>query len=114
MTDRLLPPRFADLQPWVAAWALPNERERYFKLHSVDIDELRAFYDAMMPRMDGVLDYLNGFDARSMPEDVTCLFQLAMTFAETAHPIDLGWKSVDFDAAYPWQKLEFRTVGIGS
>jgi hypothetical protein len=33
-----------------------------------------------------------------------------MTFAETAHPIDLNWNDVDFPDAYPWDKFEFRTV----
>ena len=35
---------------------------------------------------------------------------LSLAFAETAHPIDLGWSDVDFTDAYPWDRFEFRTV----
>jgi hypothetical protein len=110
MTERMLPPRFAELAPFVADWALSTERDRFLRLHTVTIDVLRPFYEAMLARMDEVLDYLNQYDMDSLPADARTLFDLAMTFAETAHPIDLKWSDVDFNDAYPWQKFEFRTV----
>jgi hypothetical protein len=113
-TERPLPSRFADLAPFVAAWALPNERARFEKLHAVMLDELRPFYEAMLPRMDEVLDYLDQYKVGQMPDDAHTLFELAMTFAETAHPLDLKWSDVDFDDAYPWQRFEFRTVSLAA
>lgn len=110
MTTRTLPAPFSDLAPFVDDWALPTEKKRFERLHTVSLAELRRFYDAMLPRMDAVLDHLDQFDADQLPDAERTLFELAMTFSETAHPIDLGWKDVDFDDAYPWQGLEFRTV----
>ena len=47
MTD-VLPPAFADLEPF-AAWCLPTEAERYAKRLASSMDELQAFYDAGLP-----------------------------------------------------------------
>ena len=114
MPSRKLPEAFADLQPFVAEWALANERERFLKLHAVTIAQLRGFYDAMLPRLEQVLQYLNEWKIAELPEDARTLYDLAVTFAETAHPVDLKWKDVDFPDAYPWQKFEFRTVSAGA
>ena len=113
-TERPLPPRFTDLAPFVAAWALPNERARFEKLHASSLADLKPFYDAMLPRMDAVLDYLDQYEVGHMPDGAQTLFELAMTFAETAHPLDLKWSGVDFDDACPWQRFEFRTVSLTS
>ena len=114
MPSRKLPEAFADLQPFVEEWALTNERERFLKLHAVTIDQLRAFYDAVLPRLEDVLKYLDAFRISELPEDERTLYDLAMTFAETAHPIDLKWKATDFPDAYDWRKFEFRTVSAGA
>ena len=110
MTDKTLPAAFADLAPHVERWALATERERYLRLHGSSLAELRVFYDAMLPRIGAVIDYLNQYSLAALPAHARTLFDLAMTFSETAHPIDLNWDDVDFDSAYDWNKFEFRTV----
>lgn len=105
-----LPEAFSDLEPFVAEWALTSEQARFLKLHSVGIGDLRAFYDAVLPRLQQVLDHLNAHRIDDLPPPERTLFNLAMTFAETAHPCDLRWKDVDFPDAYDWRKFEFRTV----
>lgn len=107
---RPLPAQFSDLAEFVAAWALPTERERFHKLHTSTLEELRRFYDAMLPRMNEILAWLNQYKVSDMPEDARTLFDLSLAFAETAHPIDLGWSDVDFNNAYPWDKFQFGTV----
>ena len=90
--ERTLPAQFADLAVWVRDWALTTERERFLKLHSVQLLQLRDFYQAMLPRIDEILVYLNQWEVSALPADARTLFDLAMTFSETAHPIDLNWK----------------------
>lgn len=107
-----LPDRFLHLEPYVADWALSNERARFLKLHATSFEDLRGFYEALLPEMDAILEYLKEFPLDDMPPEETTLFYLAMTFAETAHPLDLGWKNVDFPSAYPWHRFEFRTVSL--
>lgn len=112
MDAQTLPEPFADLEDLVAEWALASERDRYQKLHRSDIDAVRTFYDRMLPRMTAVLEYLDRYTELDMPADARALYHLALTFAETAHPIDLKWKDVDFESAYAWDAMEFRTVSL--
>jgi hypothetical protein len=110
MSENTLPAQFAKLSPWVAGWALATEQDRYMKLHSVTFEQLKAFYDAMLPEMDAIMAFLTTQPVEGMAPDAETLYKLAMTFAETAHPMDLGWKDTDFPSAFPWDRLEFRSV----
>jgi hypothetical protein len=110
MTTRSVPPTFAELQPFVAQWALRSEEERYALLHAVTMAQLRQFYDIMMSRLPEVLEYLNGFPLDELPDDAQTLFDLAMTLAHTAHPIDLKWKDTDFKGACDWRKMGFASM----
>ena len=104
---KTLPPPFSALEPFTADWALGNEKDRHDHLVSRSIAELRPFYDAMLPRMDEITAYLNAFPLDAMPEDAQALFDLAMTFMESAHPIDLRWKTTDIEDKCPAHRFEF-------
>jgi hypothetical protein len=102
---RELPPEFSDLQPWIAEWALPHERDRMQKLIAIDIETLRPFYDAMLARMPAIRHYLDHFSLNAMPPEAATLFDMALTFMETAHPIDLGWKTTDIEDKFPHERF---------
>ncbi len=110
MSNETLPVPFAKLAPWVDDWAIATEEARYHKLHATTFAQLKAFYDAMLPEMDAIMVYLKTQPVEGMAPDAQNLYHLAMTFAETAHPLDLGWKDVDFPSAFQWDRLEFRSV----
>jgi len=110
MSEKTLPAQFANLSAWVDEWALATEQDRYRKLHAVTFEQLKAFYDAMLPEMDAVMGFLTTQPVEGMAPDAENLYKLAMSFAETAHPIDLGWKDTDFPSAFAWDRLEFRSV----
>ena len=110
MTERTIPEQFASLRPFVQGWALASEEERYAKLHSVTLDELRAFYEAMMARLPEVLAFLDNYPLDQLPVEATTVMDLAQTFAHTAHPLDLGWKDVDFKGACDWRKVGFGSI----
>lgn len=105
-----LPEAFSDLALFVPEWALPSEEMRFHKLHSVKLEDLQAFYDVMLPRLPAIMDYLGQFKLHDLPAQARTLFDLAMTFVETSHPIDLGWGDTDFPGAYRWQAFEFRSI----
>ncbi|MFM9970820.1 MAG: hypothetical protein ACKVQK_20700 [Burkholderiales bacterium] len=102
-----LPAQFSDLQPFVQAWAYATEKERHDKLISSSIEELRPFYDAMLPRMDEITVYLNRFPLDAMPASEQLLLDLAMGFMESAHPIDLHWKTTDIEDKFPAHRFKF-------
>jgi hypothetical protein len=112
MTANLLPNGFPELEPYVAGWAIDNEKDRYLKLHRSELEDVRTFYNAVFARIDDIIDRLNQTPLASFSNEEKTLLNLAMTFAETAHPIDLNWKGVDFNDAYTWEKFEFRGVSL--
>jgi hypothetical protein len=58
MTEHALPEAFADLVPF-AEWSVPIERDRHRKRVVSDLETVRKFYDAMLPRMEAIITYLN-------------------------------------------------------
>jgi hypothetical protein len=82
-----LPDQFRDLEPFLS-WALSTERERSAQRHASSVPELRAFYDAMLPRMPDILDFLNGFSLDGVPAEVNRLFLMTLSLAEIAPAIE--------------------------
>ena len=102
-----LPPEFSALDSYTREWALTNEKDRHDHLVSLSIDQLKLFYEAMLPQMDAITKYLNQFSLDAMPADAKLLFDMAMTFMESAHPIDLHWKTTDIEDKVPAERFQF-------
>ena|SRR5579859_1367220 len=81
MADQKLPAQFAALEPFLD-WALATERERTARRHATPMTEIRAFYEAMLRRLDEILTYFEGFATERVPADVQRLFLLSMSLAE--------------------------------
>jgi len=88
MSRGLLPEQFKDLEPFME-WALAKESERTRKRLSSPMEELRAFYHAMLPRMEAIIEYLNQFPLDQMSEDAERLFYLTLSLAEVADAVEL-------------------------
>ncbi len=87
MSKSLLPAQFRDLEPWMA-WSLATEQERNRKRLASTMQDIKAFYDAMLARMAEVLPYLDQFPVEALPEDATCLFYLTLSLAEVAPAVE--------------------------
>ena len=106
MSEALLPPEFADLEP-LAGWALPSERERYDKRVASTMDELQAFYDAAFPRLEDALTYLEQFSMDALHDDATNLLWLYCALVTVSFPVEV-WRqprvpdsgASTFDAVY--------------
>ena len=60
MSTALLPPEFADLEPFAAEWSvLPTLEDRLQKRLVSPMPELQAFYDAVYPRAEAAMTYLD-------------------------------------------------------
>jgi len=86
----ILPADFVDLEPF-AEWAIPTERARYAKRLSSTIDELQAFYDAALPRMDAAAAYLEQFDINALPDDTKRLLWLYCSLVTVSFPVEV-WR----------------------
>jgi hypothetical protein len=85
--EQKLPAQFAELEGFLG-WSLATERERTAKRQTSSMREIKAFYDAIVPRLDELLDYLNDFPQEDVSSDVQRLFLLSMSLAEIAPAVE--------------------------
>lgn len=86
----ILPPEFADLEPY-ADWCLPSEDERYDKRLASSMDELQAFYDASFARIDDAFAYLDQFELTALPDDAAQLLLLYHSLMTASFPVEV-WR----------------------
>ena len=86
---RALPETFADLAPFADKWVKETERERHGERLASSPEELRAFYDAMLPRMEAICDYLDQFPVDALPEPERCLMALGLSFMEVCMAVEM-------------------------
>jgi hypothetical protein len=101
MTADLLPPEFADLEPFAPTWCLATEPERWARRQASTLDEMQEFYDAFFPRAEEALQHCDRFDLDAMPDDATRLLELLHSLALVSYAVEV-WRQplpVDTGAA---------------
>jgi hypothetical protein len=88
MADALLPGEFADLEPFAKKWALATEGERYSERLSSTMAEMQAFYDAITPRAEEAITYLDKFPLDDMPTDALNLLHLLYSMVTVSFPVE--------------------------
>jgi len=91
MAGKLLPPEFSDLERFVADWCLDSEPERYAKRLASSMDEIEEFYDAVMPRSEDAIQYLEKLPLDDLPEDATRLLKLLYSLILMSFPVEI-WR----------------------
>jgi hypothetical protein len=94
---------------WVLATALERQRKRA----SVDLPTLKSFFDALFPEMDRIFLYLKTVPMNGMTAEDKNLYNLAATWMEMTHPIDLGWKETDESGVFPFDRVELKENSPG-
>lgn len=84
-----LPEDFSELEPYVAGWALATRAERYSARLDRPFDDLVAFYDAIAPRAEEAIAYLDGLDINALPEDATRLLHLLYSFILVSYAVNV-------------------------
>lgn len=84
----MLPPEFADLEPFAATWSLPTERDRYDRRLASTMAELQAFYDAIFPRAIAVLDYLDPIPLDELPDEALNLLRMCYALSTISFAVD--------------------------
>ena len=83
-----LPAAFADLESHCEYWLHDTEAARNRARISTDMPRIRAFYDAVMPRFDAIIQHLNGFALGALPAAEENLLNLAFSFVEASAPVE--------------------------
>jgi len=86
----MLPTEFADLEPFTD-WCLPSEPQRYAKRLASSMVEMKAFYDAIIPRAEEALAYCDKFPLDDLPDDVLNLMHLLYSMIMVSFPVEC-WK----------------------
>ena len=86
-----LPSDFAELEPFAERWCLATEPERYGQRLASTIDDMQAFYDAVVPRADEIMVYLEQFPLDSLPEDALNLLHLLYSMIQVSFPVEV-WR----------------------
>jgi hypothetical protein len=84
-----LPAGFEDLEPFAADWAKPTRAERYETRLLMDIDELVEFYDAVAPRAEEAIAYLDTLPLDDLPDDATRLMQLLYSMILVSYAVNI-------------------------
>jgi len=91
MSDALLPPPFADLEPWATTWCLATEPERWERRLRSSMAELQSFYDACFPRAEEAIAWCDRFALDAMPADTERLLQLLHSLLMVSYAVEV-WK----------------------
>ena len=91
MSDALLPPEFAELEPWAATWCLATEPERWAQRLRSSMEDLRAFYNAFFPRAGQAITYCDRFPLDDLPPEAERLLQLLHSLLMVSYAVEV-WK----------------------
>jgi hypothetical protein len=87
----MLPPEFADLEPYAETWCLATETERWNLRLASSMDDLQAYYDAIFPHVPEAIAYVDRFSLDEMPADAVNLLRMVYSFIIVSFPVEL-WR----------------------
>jgi hypothetical protein len=88
VSTTMLPSEFSDLEPFAAKWCLAGEDERYQERLASTMDEMQAFYDAIVPRANDAMDYCDKSPLDDLPEDSLNLLHLLYSMVMVSFPVE--------------------------
>ncbi len=95
----LLPEPFVELEPLVAEWALGSEAQRNYKRRNSDMQVLHDFYNALLPRMEALAEYLRPLAIDQFSDEQKNLYDLALMFMEMSLSIE-NFRSPDVPGGF--------------
>src|SRR3546814_9110519 len=77
MTETVsLPEGFEALEPYAKVWGkLEDQAQRYLQRQHSSMQELKAYYDAVAPRLNEIFDHLDKFPLNDLPEQEALLYR---------------------------------------
>ncbi|PUA19685.1 hypothetical protein [Glaciimonas sp. PCH181] len=90
---KTLPTQFLEFEQFLN-WALPSETQRRQKRESLSLEEIREFYDAVLPKAEAVFDYFRATEsecggAEKVGPETRLLFVLMLAFSEASLSVEL-------------------------
>jgi hypothetical protein len=108
----ILPEPFADLEGFAADWAKETFKERYAQRMASTQADLQTFFDAVYPRMDDMVAYLDQYPVGELPADARALYCIACALMDVAPAVEI-FKQPTVPLGMEWWKpvvTEYRTA----
>lgn len=104
----MLPENFSDLERFARDWCIEHEADRYKKRLASSIGELQDFYDAVTPRADEAMAYLDTVGMANLSDRDINLLRLLYALCSVGFAVDCFSqpKVPDSGAAYLEVTLE--------
>ena len=100
-----LPGGFAELEAFVEQWDLITERERHTTRLTAPIEQSNALYDALLPQIEPIAEYLADFDINALPAPEQSLLNLALSFMEVSLTVEC-LKSPTVPGGFAYERFE--------
>lgn len=85
----MLPPQFAEWERFAPKWCVGTANGRFAARMDSTMAELQEFYDAVVPRGEEAIAYLDDFDLDELPEAETNLLWLLCSLSMLSFAVDI-------------------------
>jgi len=114
VSDNALPAEYAALQSYAdAGWAANSRRDRTEKRLNSSMTKIQEFYDAVMPQLASILDYLESYPLKEMPGQQQNLLNLIYSVADVRNSVE-SFGEVAPDDCWDTRRLIIRDPFIAT
>ena len=85
-------PDFSDLKPYIEIWGMETYEERLERRSDSTMEEILNFYYAIVPRIEEIIEILNQFPLKEIPEELLPLANTVLAAVEVDGVVN-GWKT---------------------
>ncbi|CAB3806312.1 hypothetical protein LMG28614_06366 [Paraburkholderia ultramafica] len=107
-----LPEAFADLNRFVDSWALATETARTTRRHTAGMDAIVEFRDALLPRVNELVAWLDQYQMDALPEDAKTAMYLLLSLAEIAPAVEFYNQPYVIDGYDPFRFAADETFAM--
>ena len=91
MSQTISRPDVSGIQSEIAKWGLSSTEDRLVKRMNSSMEEIQSFYDAMLPILPNVIEYLNQFKFADLEGEDLLLSRAALAMCEVDNAVN-KWK----------------------
>ena len=99
---------FQHLTKYIDEWGLSTRDERLEKRLASTIDQLQAFYDAVAPSLQDIIEFLNQWPLSEIPADYQPLANTALMLCEVDNAVN-KWKSSTLNDGVDPRRLKVKS-----
>ena len=85
-------PDFSDLKEFMDEWGYADAHERLKKRSNAEFSDIKKFYDAVVPRLEEIIEFLNQYPVDDIPGEFRPLAYMALAACEVDDPVNI-WQS---------------------